>query len=158
MAQATDAAMFVKQVRQQGWDIPISLSGGAYGQQLLDLGGEDVEGCYITSPYYIDADNEAGQAFLAEFEKRAGFPASANIVNAYDTVRAIAAACERIVDDGKEIDRVTFRDYFADTTDFEGLSGTFTFSENGDFGKQHIILQIENGDYVKRTDFDYADQ
>lgn len=157
MAQATDAVMFVKQVRQLGWDIPISLSGSAYGQQMLDLGGEDVEGCYITSPYYIGEDNEEGQAFLAEFEKRAGFPASANIVNAYDLMRAVGAACQRVVDNGDELTRASFRDEFAATADFEGLSGTFTFSENGDFGKQHIILQVENGEFVKKTDFDYAE-
>lgn len=158
MAQATDAAMFVKQVRQQGWDIPISLSGSAYTQQLLDLGGEDVEGCYVTSPFYIDEDDEEGQAFLTEFEERAGFQASANIVNAYDAMRSIGAACKKIVDDGDELNRQTFRDCYAKTSDFEGLSGTFTFTENGDFGKQHIILQIEEGQFVKRTDFDYAEE
>ncbi len=154
MAQATDAAMFVKQVRQQGWDVPISLSGSAYTAQLLELGGDDVEGCYITSPFYIADDFEEGQKFLTDFEEEAGFIASANIVNAYDTMMVIADAYQRALDDGKTVDREVIKEYIAATKDYEGLAGTFTFSENGDFAKKHIILQIEGGEFVKKTDFE----
>ncbi len=155
MAQATDAAMVIKQIRQQGWDdVEISLSGSAYTAQLLELGGEDVEGCYVTSPFYISEDDELGQEFLTEFEESAGFIASANIVNAYDTMMVIGDAYKRAMDDGKTVDREVIREYVAQTADYEGIGGTFTFSENGDFGKRHIILQVENGEFVKKTDFE----
>lgn len=156
IAQGPDAAHFVKQVRQLGWDVPISISGGAYSQQLLDLGGEDINGCYITSNFYVDEDDKFGQAFLSEFKKRAGFEPSMNIVSAYDTAYIIKDACDRLLADGKTLDRANFRDYLATTTDFEGVSVSFTFSENGDFPKRHLILQIENGQFVKKTDFDYG--
>ncbi len=157
MAQATDAAMFVKQVRQQGWDVPISLSGSAYTAQLLELGGEDVEGCYITSPFYIDESDTEGQKFLSDFEERAGFIANANTVNAYDVMMVIADAYNRAIEDGKTVDRAVIREYIASTADFDGLGGTFTFSEDGDFGKRHIILQVYNGEFVKKSVFEDYD-
>lgn len=156
IAQSTDAAHFIKQLRQLGWDVPISISGGAYGQQLLDLGGEDLNGCYITSNFYVDEDDERGNAFLDEFYSRAGFEASMNVVSAYDAVYIIKDACDRLLADGKELTRANFRDYLATTTDFEGISVSFTFSEDRDFGKRHMILQVEDGQFVKREGFEYG--
>ncbi|HID16176.1 MAG TPA: amino acid ABC transporter substrate-binding protein, partial [Candidatus Atribacteria bacterium] len=53
----TEAALFAKQMKKLGVDIPLIGTGALYSPKLIELGGEAVEGLYCTSSFYPYSDN-----------------------------------------------------------------------------------------------------
>ena len=64
---------------------------------------------------------------------------------------------EAIAACGDDITRDAIRDNLAKT---EGsyLTGPIAFTEIGDIVRTYLIYQIENGEYVLKCDYDYANQ
>lgn len=62
----------------------------------------------------------------------------------YDAAYLVADAAERAGED----DRQAITDALAETTDFEGVTGTFSFDENHNPVKTAYIIEMENGEEV----------
>ena len=62
----------------------------------------------------------------------------------YDAAYLVADAAERAGED----DRQAITDALAETTDFEGVTGTFSFDENHNPVKTAYIIEMANGEEV----------
>lgn len=156
ISQAADAALLCKQIRQLGWnDVNISISGGAFSPQLIQLGGEELNGAYIDAPFYLDESNPEVVEFMEEFEKRAGYPTTTHAPYTYDAMMILFEAIKR-ADDAGSLDRKTVRDELAATKDYPGYAGNITFTEAGDVHKQYVIFEIKDCEFVRVTDYDFG--
>ena len=68
------AGPLVTQIRAAGITVPIIGSQAFDAQKLLEIAGTAVEGVYIVGGLNRDRDNAELKSYLAEFQKRAGYP------------------------------------------------------------------------------------
>ena len=148
-------AVAIKQIRQLDWDVKVGISGLAYSEQLIALGGADCEGVLSEIGFVIDETNPEMMAFATEFEKRTGFAPNMMMTCAYDAMNMLAQAIENCGDD---VDRASVRDALAALEGFEGLTGPKTFNEDRTITQRNFkIVTIEDGAWKVLTDSDYID-
>ncbi len=148
-------AVAIKQIRQMDWDVKVGISGLAYSEQLIALGGADCEGVLSEIGFVIDETNPEMMAFATEFEKRTGFAPNMMMTCAYDAMNMLAQAIENCGDD---VDRASVRDALAALEGFEGLTGPKTFNEDRTITQRNFkIVTIEDGAWKVLTDSDYID-
>lgn len=144
----------INSIRGAGWDVPITMIGISTNTQVISLCGENCEGTLCTATVNFNAGDPVTGRFLEEFTTRAGFGPTQMAGYAYDSVAILA---EAIAACGDDITRDEIRDNLAKT---EGsyLTGPIAFTEIGDIVRTYLIYQIENGEYVLKCDYDYANQ
>lgn len=147
-------AVVIKQIKQMDWDVKVAISGLAYSEQLISLGGDNVEGVLSEIGFVIDETNPEMLAFATEFEKRAGFAPNMMMTCAYDATYMLAEAMANC----STIDRASIRDELMKLQDFEGLTGPKLFNDDRTITQKNFkIVTIENGEWKVLTDSDYID-
>jgi branched-chain amino acid transport system substrate-binding protein len=144
----------INQIAQSGWkDVKITTLGPGTSEQILNLAGRNAEGLLLTTPFFIDANNAAANEWAARFTKLAGFYPTVHPACAYDTAYLLAAAIKK---SGAKVTRESIRENLQNLTDFVGLTGPIRFNPAGDIFRKYLIVAVENGKFVRKTDYDYA--
>ena len=152
---ANDVALIANQIAQMGWEVEITALGPGTSMQIIELAGDNVEGLILSTPFFITEENEQAWKWAAEFKKRAGFEPTVHPACAYDTVYLLKAAIENI--DG-EVTRDAIRENLQNLEGFVGLTGPIQFNPAGDITRSYLVMEIVDGVFVQRTDFDYVNQ
>ena len=148
-------AVCIKQINQMDWDVKVAISGLAYSEQLITLGGQDVEGILSEIGFVIDETNPEMLAFATEFEKRAGFAPNMMMTCAYDAMNLLAEAMKLCGDD---LTRANIRTKLLEVENFMGLTGPKVFNEDRTITQKNFkIVTIENGAWKVLTDDSYID-
>ena len=142
----TEGGSIVKQAREMGIESAILAPDGFGAEEFVELAGaENVNNFYYTAHYTTgegatDKTTEFVEAFKAEYGS------APNMFDAlgYDAAYLVADAAERAGED----DRQAITDALAETIDFEGVTGTFSFDENHNPVKTAYIIEMENGEEV----------
>jgi branched-chain amino acid transport system substrate-binding protein len=142
----TEGGSIVKQAREMGIESAILAPDGFGAEEFVELAGaENVNNFYYTAHYTTgegatDKTTEFVEAFKAEYGS------APNMFDAlgYDAAHLVADAAERAGED----DRQAITDALAETTDFEGVTGTFSFDENHNPVKTAYIIEMANGEEV----------
>ncbi|MGH2079255.1 ABC transporter substrate-binding protein [Aerococcus urinaeequi] len=142
----TEGGSIVKQAREMGIESAILAPDGFGAEEFVELAGaKNVNNFYYTAHYTTgegatDKTTEFVEAFKAEYGS------APNMFDAlgYDAAYLVADAAERAGED----DRQAITDALAETTDFEGVTGTFSFDENHNPVKTAYIIEMENGGEV----------
>lgn len=144
----------INQIAQSGWTgVKLATLGPGTSEQILTLTKKNSEGLLLTTPFFIDADNVAANAWAAKFDKIAGFAPTVHPACAYDTVYLLAAA---IKNSGDKVTRESIRENLQNLKGFVGLTGPIQFNPAGDIFRKYLIVQVENGKFVRKTDYDFA--
>ncbi len=145
----TECALIAKQARQEGLDIPILAGDGAQAPELIELGGEAVDGVYLTAHFHKDMiANDRGKKFQKLFVKESdGKELSAFEAMGADAYFVLVDAIKR----AGEPDPKKIRDALAATKNFEGVSGSITLKEDGNAVKSMVINKVEDGKFVYVT-------
>jgi branched-chain amino acid transport system substrate-binding protein len=114
------AAPLVTQLRSAGVRAPIVGSQAFDAQKLIDIAGPAVEGVYIIGGLNRDRDAPELKEYLAEFEKRTGYPGENVGASVYSAVRLMGDAIARTA----SLDPAKVRDALAATHNFPHLAGT----------------------------------
>lgn len=148
-------AVCIKQINQMDWDVKVAISGLAYSEQLITLGGEDVEGVLSEIGFVIDETNPEMMDFATEFEERAGFAPNMMMTCAYDAMNLLAEAMKLCGDD---LTRANIRDKLLEVENFVGLTGPKVFNEDRTITQKNFkIVTIEDGAWKVLTDDSYID-
>jgi len=139
-----EVALIVQQARELGFNQPIVGSDSWGSAELLNLCGEDCYGLFYSSHYL--AENPTGEAkeFIEGYEEKYGYVPDDVGALTWDTMHIIERAiteCGEITGD-IEADRTCVRDALANIKNFEGVTGTMTFTEEGDPIKCALIIKI----------------
>ncbi len=145
----TEAAMFIKQAKQNGVTVPL-LGGDTYEvQEFLDVAGAESEGVEFSAFFDPDAElTPLTKEFVQKYrDANEGKDPAGVTALAYDAYNLVCDAIEA----ADTSDPVAIRDALA-ASDFTGVTGPVKFDENGNPTKAAVIKKVENGKFV------FADQ
>lgn len=149
-----ECAIISNQIAQMDWDVQVTALGPGASEQIIELGGENVEGFLTSTPFFATNDGESlASTFKNEFEKRAEFTLNVHSACAYDALNMVVAAMKNC----DELTRQNIRDELAGLKGFEGVTGPIEFQPAGDIIRKYLIVGIENGEWVIKTDYSYAE-
>lgn len=147
-------ATIINQIAAANWtNVKITTLGPGTSPQLLSLTGKNSEGLLQSTPFMLDDTNAETKKWADEFAAKAGFAPTVHPACAYDCVKLIEAAIKA---SGSTVTRDSIRDNLQNIKDFVGLTGPIKFNKDGDITRKYLIVAVENGKYVKKTDYDYA--
>ena len=145
------ASIILTQANQMGYAPTFFAVDGLDG--ILGIEGFDAslaEGCYLLTPFAADATDDKTVNFVSSFESKFGTTPTQFAADAYDAVYAIYEACKAAGVTGdmeaSEICDLLIAQFTSMT--FEGLTGTCTWSANGEVSKTPKAVIISGGVYV----------
>ncbi len=134
----------VQQARRLGLTLPIIGSDSWGSQELLRLGGKDLEGAFFSTHYAPDIATPAAQKFIKDYETKYGKKPDDVAGLTYDAGRLLLAA----ITQAGSLDRAQVRQALASIQEFEGITGKMQFKGTCDPAKSAVIIQIKDGKFV----------
>jgi len=140
-----DVALIAKQARQIGLTVPLLGADGWDAPELWELGGDALNGCYISNHYSADDPSENIQKFAHDYKRRYGnLTPDAHAALAYDALRFLAEAIQRAgTTEGKKL-----RNALAETKNFVGVTGIISMDRERNAVKPAVILKLQDGKYI----------
>lgn len=136
-------APVAKQYREINPDIDIVGFSNSYSHQLIELGGEAVEGVAFPVIFFSESNDENIQKFVNDFKDRFGAEPSALTAQAYDSAGIFF---EAVKEAGLDVQKI--REAISNMT-YEGVTGTTKFDEIGDVHKEFTKVVIKDGKFTK---------
>ncbi len=145
-----EVALIVQQAHELGWDAPIVGSDSWGSAETVELCGEDCYGLFFSTHYAAAGATGATKEFIDRYEAEHGYVPDDVGALTWDTLHLVQQAIESCGEITGDIaaDRQCVRDALASITDFEGITGNMTFTEEGDPIKCAVIVRIsDTGEY-----------
>jgi branched-chain amino acid transport system substrate-binding protein len=140
-----DVAIIARQARQLGLTVALLGTDGWDAPELWELGGDALNGCYISNHYSVDDPSETIQKFVRDYRQRFGnLPPDAHAALAYDALRFLAEALRK----AGTTERQKLRDALAETKNFQGVTGIISMDRDRNAVKPAVILKLEDGRYI----------
>lgn len=140
-----DVAIIARQARQLGLTVPLLGADGWDAPEVWELGGDALNGSYISNHYSADDPSEAIQKFVHVYRQRNGnLTPDAHAALAYDTLRFLAEAIQKTGTN----ERPKLRDALAETKNFAGVTGIISMDRNRNAVKPAVVLKLEDGRYI----------
>ena len=120
---------------------------------ILSIEGFDTslaEGVLLLTPFSADAQDEKTQKFVAAYQERYGEIPNQFAADAYDGIYALVAAAEKagITGDMSAEEACDLMIAAMQEITVEGVTGTMTWSANGEVTKTPTAVVIKDGAYV----------
>lgn len=140
-----DSGLIIKQAKNMGIDA-VFMGGDAWEMSISDYAGKSLNGSYFSTFWHPKAAYRRNRQFMTLFRASYGqSEISAYVPLAYDAVWLLADAMRR----SKSLDPMKIRTALADTHDYEGATGRFSFNASGDpINKSASILKYKNDRWV----------
>ena len=139
-----EGAVIMDQARKMGIDVPFLGGNGFNSPEVIEIAGEAADGLVVATPWFGDKQDPKVQEFNGKYKKEYGKLPDQFAAQAYDALYIYAEALKKA---GGE-DRDAFRDALAETKDFEGILGKFSFDEEGDVIMEPTVVEIKGGKFV----------
>ncbi len=142
----TEAALIMKQARALGYDDIKFLGGDTWETPpLIEVGGEAVEGCVITTFFDPDAPlNDMTTTFVELYREKYNEDPAAFTALGFDVYLTAYKAIEAAGSTDSEAIREALK-----TLEVEGCTGSIRFDENGDAIKDTAILKtVQDGKFT----------
>jgi branched-chain amino acid transport system substrate-binding protein len=135
-----DCGLLIKQAVSKGIQSTFLGGDGWGGALIYPYGGEALAGSFHSAHWHYDVRFPESVALQKAYrEKYTGKIPHMNAPLNYDAVLILAEAIER----AGSTDRVKIRDALAETSGFQGATGTITFDANGDpVDKPVVIMKL----------------
>jgi len=137
----TEAGLIARQAHELGLNVPIFGGDGCDSAELIDIGGEAVEGMYFSTHFSPDEKRPDLEKFVQDFKAKYGATPDAMAALGYDSALILADAIKRAgTTEGPKV-----RDALAATRHFAGITGEITIDAHRDASKPLVILQVKGG-------------
>ena len=162
-ASGTSGVMPVSELKKQGYRGQIYINQGMANNDVLRVGGRDLEGIlFPVSPVLVaeqlpDSNpvKQAGLDYVRRYEAKFG-PGSRSLFgatawDAFLMFQAVVPAALKAGQPGSAAFRVALRDNLEKLKDFAGSQGVFSMSEkdhNGTDRRAQVLVKIEGGKWV----------
>jgi branched-chain amino acid transport system substrate-binding protein len=143
IAFENDVALFARQLKQFGINIPWIGSASVASPISRNLAGPALFGTYVVSDYDANASPEA-KKFAEEFNKVYHAGTDDQSAWPYDAVMLTVEAMKKT----GNTDPMKLRDALHAIRGFKGTEGTYNFDANGDGLTSYNIVRNENGNLV----------
>ncbi|HEU4506590.1 MAG TPA: ABC transporter substrate-binding protein [Pyrinomonadaceae bacterium] len=140
-----DVARIAKQARMIGLEQPLLGGDGWDAPELWQLGGDALNGAYISTHYSIDDPSPGIQAFVESYKQRyQNLLPDAHAALAYDATRLLFDAITR----AGTTDSSKLRDALAQTRNFEGVTGLISMNADRNAVKPAVVLKLQDLKYI----------
>jgi branched-chain amino acid transport system substrate-binding protein len=141
-------ALFARQARELGVRAPILSGDGAQADELIQIGGKDVEGVTFTGHFHVKAaTTKLARDFIARFHKKYNAEPNAFHALGADAYFVLLDAITRAKSTkGEEI-----RAALATTKNFPAISGNLSIGEDGNAVKPMVINVVKGGKFEYLT-------
>ena len=142
----TEDALMARQAKELGLKVPIFASDGAQTPELIQIGGEAVEGIHFIGHFHSKgATTPLSREFLKAFQKKYPKEKEVNAFHALgaDAYFVLVDAMER----AKSPEGQKVRQALAGTKQFKAVSGTMDIGEDGNAVKSAVILTVNKGEF-----------
>ena len=143
-AYYTEAPLIIRQARQLGITVPFIGGDGWDSPELVAVGGDSVEGCYVSNHFSIQSTDPKVTSFVTSYRKKYGSDPDAISALGYDALRILADAMKR----AGTTDPAKVNAAITTTKDFPGVTGKITLDEHRNPNKPAVILQVKNGKFA----------
>ncbi len=137
-----EAGLIIKQARAMGIDVPIFGADGYDDSKLNEIAGDDnLNNVFFTGHYSSQDTTPIVVDFVEMYEEKTGEVPNAFNALGYDLAKCVLNACA-------SAEKLTPEDVttaIAATTDFEGVTGTFSLDENHNPVKSAVIIELVDG-------------
>ena len=141
---SSEAATVARAARDAGIEVPLFGTGAILTEELVELGGDAVEGLVFPSPLFDPASEiDESRRFVAAYQARFGESYDVYAAHGWDAVKIIAQA---IQENGLRAEEIRF--YLDAMNPFEGAAGSTSFDDKGDVRKFHRMFVIQGGQVV----------
>jgi len=140
-----DVALIAKQARLLGLTQPLLGADGWDAPELWQLGGDALNGAFISTHYSIDNPSPAIQSFVEQYKQRYGntLP-DAHAALAYDAARILFDALTRVgATDGDKL-----REALAQTKNFGGVTGVISMDADRNAVKPAVVLKLQDLKFI----------
>lgn len=157
----TEVGLIARQARELGYQGPLLGGDGWESEQLLEIGGEALNGAYYSNHFSNDNPDPALQAFLEKYRAQFGSEPDAIAGLAYDAARVLFMHLEAMAKeepgifaglssanagtDARRAATANLRDRIAKTAGFPGVTGTITLDENRNAAKSAVVVAVRDG-------------
>jgi branched-chain amino acid transport system substrate-binding protein len=140
-----EVGVIAKQAKELGIKAPLIGTDGWDAPQLFELGGDALNGSYMSNHYSVDDPSPVIQKFVAAYQAHySGAVPDALAALGYDAMNVLADAIRRAgTTDGPKL-----RDAIAQTANFSGVTGTISINAQRNAIKPIVVLRLENGKYI----------
>lgn len=138
-----EGAVIMDQARKMGIDVPFVGGNGFNSPEVIKIAGDAANGLIVATPWYGEKDDKKVQDFVKTYEEKYGKKPDQFAAQAYDALYIMAGALKK----AGETDRDAVRDALAETKDFQGILGSFSFDKDGDVVMEPTVLVIEEGKF-----------
>src|SRR5574341_324679 len=136
-------------------DIPMVSGDGIFGNQFVELAGENAEGVYATSGAF-PPESDAKAEFDAKYEAKWGVPTgqlSSYSWYGYDAANVLIEAIKAVAVVGADgtlyIPKADLVAAVRGTTDYQGITGVVSCDENGECSKAGFgVFVVKDGAFV----------
>lgn len=138
-----DVALIAEQAKELGLKVTFMGGDGWDSDKLFELGGQAVEGSYVSNHYSSDDPSPVVQEFLKKYKAKFNTAPDSLAALGYDAARVVIDGLKRAPDTSGP----ALRDAIAQTKDFPGVAGKITLDENRNTVKPAVVLKVEGGKF-----------
>jgi branched-chain amino acid transport system substrate-binding protein len=163
----TEAGLIARQARELGLTVPILGGDGWESDQLIQIGGNALDGCYYSNHFAVDNPDPRLQDFIKLYKAKFGNDPDAIGGLAYDAATVLFQSLQKLAEQDPALfkglgsthagssERKTaeqkLRDIIATTTNFPGVTGNITLDEHRNASKPAVVLAIKGGKKIYNT-------
>jgi branched-chain amino acid transport system substrate-binding protein len=138
------AGLVARQAKELGLKATLLGGDGFEAPQLLEIGGDALEGVYYSTHFATENTGAASRAFVAAYTQRHGAGPNGLAALTYDAVKLAADAVRR----AGTTEPAALRRALAATKDFAGVTGRTTINAARDADKEAAIITVRQGKLV----------
>jgi branched-chain amino acid transport system substrate-binding protein len=135
------AGLVARQARELGLKATLLGGDGFEAPQLLEIGGDALEGAYYSTHFAVENTGQSSRGFVEAFRRRYGTAPNGLAALTYDAVRLVADAITR----AGTTQRESVRRALSRTRDFPGVTGVTTINAQRDADKDAAIITVRDG-------------
>lgn len=138
------AGLVAKQAKELGLGAVLLGGDGFEAPQLLDIGGDALNGAYYSTHFASENPDPRSKAFVRSYRERYGSIPNGLSALTYDAVRLVADAIGR----AGSTNRDAVKRAIAATRDFPGVTGKTSLNAQRDADKEAAIIGVRSGSLV----------
>jgi branched-chain amino acid transport system substrate-binding protein len=143
-----DVALIAKQARMIGLTQPLLGGDGWDAPELWQLGGDALNGAYISTHYSSDDPAPMIQTFVEGYKQRyRHLSPDAHAALAYDAARLLVDAITR----AGTTEGAKLREALAQTKGFKGVTGDINIDADRNAVKPAVVLKLMDAKYIYET-------
>lgn len=140
-------ALIAKQVREKGLKGIMMGGDGWDSPELIKIGGTALIGNYFTNHYSPERKDKIAGAFIEKYQQKHGLVPDSLAALTYDATMITLQS----LDKAKKTTPEELRKVLTTLKNYQGVTGTITFDNNGDAIKSVVILKVEKEGFKYMT-------